>query len=75
MITVYELERKVPNYYGLCGLKTERAFYVRSHLAGYLIYDNYHLDLMRLSDSGWKVVKERDFPARLITGGFTRRIN
>lgn len=75
MITVYQLERRVPSYYGLCGLKTEKAVYVRSHSSHYLIHENYHLNLMRLSDSGWKVVKERDFPTRLITGGFTRRIN
>lgn len=75
MITVYELERGVPSYYGLCGLKTEKAIYVRSHSSHWLIYDNYHMDMMRLNISGWKVIKERVFPTKLITGGFTRRIN
>lgn len=72
MITVYELERRVPSYYGLCGLKTERAVYVRSHMYSPFFYmvDN----LSPLIDYGWRVVKERDFPTKLKTGGFTRRI-
>lgn len=75
MITVYELERKIPNYHGLCGLKTERAVYVRSHHYFSALYGNHIINMMNLKDSGWKVKREREFPTKLITGGFTRRIN
>ena len=73
MITVYELERRVPKYHGLCGLKTEKAIYVRV----FAPFDfSGHIERLNLLNStGWKVAKKRVFPTKVKTGGFTRRIN
>ena len=73
MITVYELERRVPSYYGLCGLKTEKALYVHSWEP--FGYDDHARTLQNLGLAGFRCVKQRDFPNKLKTGGFTRRIN
>lgn len=70
MITVYELERKIPKYYGLCGLETERAVYVR-HWSPF-DYDEHPSWLEDLKLVGFMCVNKRDFPTKLKTGGFTR---
>lgn len=77
MITVYELERRVPSYYGLCGYKMESLIYVKSESGFFnvsaLMHHNTRMDNLKLS--GWEVKRKRDFPIKLKTGGFTRRIN
>lgn len=73
MITVYELERMLPKYYGLCGLESERALYV--HRWEPFDYDDYTRTLQNLGLAGFRCVKQRDFPTKLKTGGFIRRID
>ena len=72
MITVYELERKVPSYYGLCGLRVEKLIYVRSWSD---FQNNFWINMFNMNEAGWRLRREREFPTRLKTGGFTKRIS
>lgn len=73
MITIYELERSKPLYFGLCGAKAEKMIYVRV----FELFDyNHHLDrLNRLTSSGWRLKKKRTFPTKKNKGGFMRLLN
>lgn len=73
MITVFEFERLIPKYYGLCGLESERALYVHSWDPFY--YNDYTRTLQNIELAGFRCVKQRDFPTKLKTSGFIRRID